>query len=805
MTQSLPIDVLKNEVLEHALNTHLVIEAETGSGKSTRLPLWLSELGRVLVIQPRRIACTSLSGYLAANKGESVGQSIGYAIKLENHFDESTDVVFCTPGVALRWFEDHRLDSFDYIIMDEFHERRWDMDILLAMLKKEGNHRLIVTSATLSSSFLSTYLNARKLSASGRQFHVQVHYESHDAHHLPSSRNIEEGVVHALMKYWGGLQGDVLVFLPGRKEIQQCHAKLKSLFPDVLITPLHASVTDGERERALQTQASRKIVLATNVAETSLTIPNIHCVIDTGLERRTIQRNGRTTLMLTHISKASSKQRAGRAGRIMDGLCVRLYGEHAPLIEQTPPELLREALTEAMMATAACDFHLSQLLSDLTPLLHSYPEKSLNDAFTLLSSVGAIDSQGNILPSGKTMASLPVDALHAYLIVSMQTKASKEAMVDLAAALSVPATLYKLPTNEETQEALKQSEPLQCDGELLIRLVRNKRVEGLVIEHDAVEEARGIAAQMRAHFELPELSVASRYDRNALLSDVMSAYPDFVFVRREGRRSDTLTNGKMEVIPAKNSRLLDTANAALVLDIHSLPGRCVKQTLNLATVMLPVSFSLLQENDFGEWEQGETVMPSSAASRGLPSTGSIVEGSPLTLLELTYAGRVIATQHVKAEGKLALKPILEAIKSEECLVGFARKRQDEIGHFKLYVALGLHDTVKVVPDIDFDTWFMEQLELLELSSMDELALFTAEDFPFDGIPYWEYSDFSEKYPYQLFLGDVILSVEYFPLKKLIHVVYQKGLRKGEPKRWELPKWVGWRIQYKKASRIIDIR
>ncbi|KOO10452.1 DEAD/DEAH box helicase, partial [Vibrio xuii] len=162
---SLPIDPLKSHFLAQLSENHLIVEADTGSGKSTRLPLWASEHGRVLVVEPRRIACTSLAQFLAEQKQERLGTSIGYAIKLDNQCDDNTQVVFATPGVALRWFSENQLAGFDIIIVDEFHERRWDSDLLLALLNEHKRHQLVITSATIEGEKLATYVGASRLRA----------------------------------------------------------------------------------------------------------------------------------------------------------------------------------------------------------------------------------------------------------------------------------------------------------------------------------------------------------------------------------------------------------------------------------------------------------------------------------------------------------------------------------------------------------------------------------------------------------------------------------------------------------------
>ncbi|MHA7228974.1 helicase-related protein [Vibrio campbellii] len=781
----LPIDSLQAEFDQLVNHHHLVVEAETGSGKSTRLPLWAANHGRVLVIEPRRIACTSLAEFLAEQSGQPLGKKIGYAIKLHAHYDENTNVVFVTPGVALRWFAEDKLASFDIVMVDEFHERRWDIDLLTAILKQEKQHRLIVTSATLEGEKLANYLDAKRLRSKGRCFPVTVTYRSLDSRYLPNKKGCENDVVRTVKEALEDEEGDILVFLPGRKEITQCSQMLQNL-DDVMVVKLHASVTDEERHRALTVQKQRKVVLATNVAETSLTIPNIRVVIDSGLERRTVQRNGRTALTLTNISKASAAQRMGRAGRVAEGACIRLFGEHAPLELVTPPELHREELVEPMLAAACCGYRLSEL-----SFLDSVPEKSLNSALQTLQGMEAIDEQGDITEHGKKVYPLPIDALFADLVTRIQTKSEKEAMIDLAAALSVPAQLYQLQGGESA-EALAQEEPFGCDASLMIRLVRGEQLPGVNVDASVLDEAQGLAKQMREVFELPDLEVASRYKRDELTKAIATLHPELVFVRRE-RRRDALGNGLMEMMVGRNSRFPEKSEAALVLDSHSVPGRGVKQTLNLASVMLPISLKLLRELELGDWQQGET---------------NYEEEAPRATMHLTYAGRTICTEFQALEGGVAVQSIVEMIEAETLLPGFAPLRKQQIQHWKIYNALGLNpepvDKAKL-DGLSFLTWLVEQLETLGVESMEDIELFEADDIPFEGIPDWEYQDFAEQFPLKLLLAELKLDVEYFVSRKLVHVIYTDGNRKGDPKRWELPRWSGWKVQYKKASRVLDVK
>ncbi|KNH13963.1 DEAD/DEAH box helicase [Vibrio lentus] len=791
----LSIDSYQNAFHDQIGSSHLVVEAETGSGKSTRLPVWASQHGRVLVVEPRRIACTSLAKYLAQQSGEKLGSKVGYAIKLESEYSEQTDVVFVTPGIALRWLSEDGLASFDVIVVDEFHERRWDIDLLVAILKQKASHRLVITSATIEGERLAHYLNANRISCEGRTYQVAIENRANESRVLPDIRHLEQRIAEEVNHQLIASRGDILVFLPGKKEIVHCEQTLAKN-PDIQVVKLHASVSDKERGLALSGRnidtkndgdSLRKVILATNVAETSLTIPDIGVVIDSGLERRTVQRNGRTTLMLKSISRASAKQRAGRAGRVMDGVCVRLYGEHAALELVTPPELQREELTEPMLAAACCGAPLESL-SFLDPI----PEKSLNSATQTLLTMEAINTDHQITEHGKKLYPLPIDALYADIVTRIKNKALKEAMVDLTAALSVPARLYQLPNNADHLEALAQQEKEGCDLSLLIQIVRGRDYPHLEIDQQALNEAQGLATQMREVFELPQLEVASRFQRIELLKTIVNLHPELVFVRRL-KRKEAFANGMLEVVLGRQNRFPDNAQAMLVLDTHSLPGRGVKQTLILATTTAPIPLELVVEADLGEWQQSETV---------------VNDEGVFTEMALVYAGRTITTKLVAAEGPLSLKPIVDLVVSGAQLPGFAEARTQEIKHWQLYVKLGLDEQTQFTPEIEqlsFELWLIEQLEVLGVTDVSELEMFEHNDIPFDGIPAWLYNEFSDKYPFSLCLADLQLEVEYLTGRKLIYVHYQSGSRKLSPKRWELPTWSGWRIQYKKASRIIDIK
>lgn len=781
----LPIDSIEQEFKQALKQSHLIVEAETGSGKSTRLPLWSMEQGRVLVVEPRRIACTSLAHFVAHGLGEKVGESVGYAIKLENCYTEASNVVFVTPGVALRWYAEDCLKNFDVVIVDEFHERRWDTDLLVSMLKRNQTHKTVITSATIEGQKLADYFDAERLVAQGRVFDVAVQHHRNDSRQLPDARHLETRVKSAIEPLLDELAADILVFVPGRKEIQQVVSSLKLLAEqyDLILAPLHASVTEQQRSVAMSVQDKRKVVIATNVAETSLTIPNIAVVVDSGLERRNVQRNGQTTLMLTHISKASAAQRSGRAGRVMAGTCIRLYGEHAALDLVTPPELQRESIVEPMLAAATCGLALNDL-----EFIDAIPEKSLQAAKEQLVQLGAIDDIG-ITEHGRKLYPLPIDTIYADLVTKMPSRALKEVMIDLTAALCATGKLFQITSNEELLMKLDLEEPLGCDASILIGLVRGKQYTGLTVDQDCLREAQGLSEQMRSVFELPSLEVASRYQRDELIKQIIQANNALLYVRRE-RRRDAFGNGFVEVLLGRQNRIKPKTEAGLVLATHSLPGRGVKQTMTLATLLLPVDITQLKELNVGEWVSGETI----ETDEGLQHCE-----------HLMYAGRKLTERRIAPEGDVALKAIAKSIIEGAIFPTLAEQLTERMLHWKLYVELGLSDQTGPVDEVSLESWIAEQLSMLGVSSFEDLELIDERDFVFNGVPDWEYSDFAAKYPLVIQLSGLRLTVEYFGKGKLIHVHFHSGSRKDDPKRKELPAWSGWKVKYKKASRVLDLR
>jgi len=789
MTNALPIDSLQAELKQKLSQHNLVVTAATGSGKSTRIPLWAAELGKVLVVQPRRIACMALAEYLAEQSSTAVGECIGYAIRGEYLYSEQSKVVFATPGIALRWFSEDRLAGFEAVMLDEFHERRWDMDLLLALLRQHQKHKLILTSATMDHQRLAEHCGALHLHAEGRSYPVTVNHQSADVRDMPTDYKLDSRVVSAVESV-SDEEGDVLVFLPGRREITQCAAALRRLGLDVI--ELYAGTDKAQQRRALRLESGKRIILATNVAETSLTIPAVTVVIDSGLERRTHQRNGRTVLALHAISKASADQRKGRAGRVRAGRCIRLYGEHAPMELITPPEVQREELDEMILA-AGCSGYIPAQLDFLDPL----PAKSEAIAVTRLQKMQALDDVGRVTEHGRNLYPLPIDSLFAHLITSMPDAQLRWLMVEIAAGLSQGTKWFKRPVAEDQQQLFRDWIGIDCDLILILRLMTAAPPEFVEVDQERLTEARRLAEQiadgLTLELDRPKAEVSLLTRRNALLAAIAKVSPELVYVRREKRRQ-AFGNGFTEVSLPRESQLADSVEAGLVLDQFSLPGRGTRQTLNLATAIAPITLKQIIEWQLAELQQGEAMLE---------------ESEVMLRLEHHYAGRKIGQEVCSpSNAEQSCHAIASLIRVSKLMPNLWSELERDIAAWNLYLALGVSDETVAdqsrQPAEPF-SWLLQQLKDLGLEAAEDLELLAEEDLRFQGIPDWQRESFDSKYPLQVSTGDMLLDIHYDIGKKIVTAEKISGLRKTDPKRRELPVWSGWRVKFRKASRVVDIR
>jgi ATP-dependent helicase HrpA len=447
-------------------NPVVVITGETGSGKTTQVPKMCMEAGRGLsgligCTQPRRIAAITVARRIAEELKEEIGKSVGYKIRFDDRTPRDAFFKIMTDGILLMETQrDPLLRAYDTIIVDEAHERSLNIDFILGILKtilpRRRDLRIVITSATIDAEkFSRAFDDAPVIEVSGRLYPIEVRYQ-------PLNPGLEENgeitFVDAAVRTVEDLvrhreQGDVLIFMPTEREIRETCELLKGrLLENAMILPLFSRLTMSEQQRAFTPQRARKIVVATNVAETSLTIPGIRYVIDTGLAR-IAQYNPRSRtagLPVRSISRSSADQRKGRCGRVRNGVCIRLFSEedyrNRPLY--TPPEILRSNLAGVILRMLA--LHLGDI--DSFPFIDPPAPKSIRDGFQILIELGAIETAPSyrLTEKGRLMAKLPLDPRISRMILEALKEGCLGEIVVIAAALGIQDPRER-PTDKETQ------------------------------------------------------------------------------------------------------------------------------------------------------------------------------------------------------------------------------------------------------------------------------------------------------------------------------------------------------------------
>jgi len=452
--------------IARAIREHqvVIVCGETGSGKTTQLPkiclaIGRGERGLIGHTQPRRIAARAVATRIAQELHTEPGNVVGYKVRFTDHTKPDAFVKLMTDGILLAETQgDPLLGAYDTIIIDEAHERSLNIDFLLGYLKqllpKRPDLKVIVTSATLDAERFARHFGvgetpAPVIEVSGRMYPVEVRYRpvgalgTGDAE-ADDEEELEDAIVDAVEDLWRSGPGDILVFLPGEREIRETTVLLSKALARrpygaaVEILPLYARLSVPEQERVFRSSSGRRIVLATNVAETSLTVPGIRYVVDAGLARvkRYSVRNKTTLLQIEKISQAAANQRAGRCGRVADGICVRLYGEDdfASRPKFTDPEILRSSLAAVILRMGALS------LGDVAdfPFVEPPGPRAINDGFQLLQELGAVDSERRLTSLGRELARLPVDPRVGRMLLASRTGGCVAEMLVIASALSVP-------------------------------------------------------------------------------------------------------------------------------------------------------------------------------------------------------------------------------------------------------------------------------------------------------------------------------------------------------------------------------
>ncbi|MBI4693115.1 MAG: ATP-dependent RNA helicase HrpA [Gammaproteobacteria bacterium] len=443
---SLPISAALPDIAASlAAHQVTIVCGATGSGKSTQLPKLCLELGRGIAgrighTQPRRIAARTIAGRVATELGTEPGEVVGYQVRFEERLAASTRLKIMTDGILLQEIHhDRLLLAYDTLIIDEVHERSLNVDFLLGYLKRvlprRPELRLILTSATIAAERFSAFFDdARVFDVPGTTHPVELRYRAPE----DADADLNEAIVAAIEELDAARRGDVLVFLPGEREINEAREALaRRRFANTEVLPLYARLSARDQQRVFAPHAARHVVLATNVAETSLTVPGVTHVVDSGLARigSYSPRTKLQRLPVTPISKASAAQRAGRCGRERPGICIRLYGEtdFEKRPAYTAPEIKRSNLAGVILRLAAQDLGA---VEDF-PFLDSPEPRAINDGYTLLRELGALDAERRVLPIGRQMARLPLDPRLARMVIAAGTLGCLREMLVIAAAMSV--------------------------------------------------------------------------------------------------------------------------------------------------------------------------------------------------------------------------------------------------------------------------------------------------------------------------------------------------------------------------------
>lgn len=616
----LPIDAALPE-LRHALAEHrnVVLQAPPGAGKSTGVPLallnerWRGD-ARIVMLEPRRLAARAVATRMAQTLGEAVGRTVGYRTRLETKVGRDTRIEVVTEGILTRWLQrDPSLEGVALVIFDEFHERSLNADLGLALCLDaqetvREDLRLLVMSATLDGAAVANLLgDAPVVTAEGRAFPVTTHYRERidQRNTRPQYEDMAQIVARTIVRAIADEDGDVLAFLPGQGEIRRAQRFLEeaSLPAGVRVLPLFGELSVQEQDAAIQPARSgeRKIVLSTNIAETSLTIEGVRIVVDSGQERRSRfdPATGMSRLELGSISRASSDQRRGRAGRIQAGVCYRLWSEveHAALPAQTTPEIVGADLAPLALELANWG------IADPSALrwLDQPPSATFSQARDLLRSLDAIAADGRVTEHGRALARMATHPRLAHMVVRGAQLGLQTTALQIAAVLGERDLLRTQRQDRNVDlrfrvEALRGERSLPAgvslDAGAKQRALRSIELLGRQLEYSFSESPagrKGTGAAQRAADAKP-----GDFDVGRLLA---LAYPDRIAQSRGSGGRYLLSSGRGAQLPPAQS--LAQAEFLVVADLDAGDREAM---IRLAA---PLTRDLLEADFAGHIEQRE--------------------------------------------------------------------------------------------------------------------------------------------------------------------------------------------------------
>ncbi len=545
-----PVDNILDLLMDSLLrNNSIVLQAPPGAGKTTRVPLALldvipEEAGRIVMLEPRRIAATSAARWMAATLGEEVGGTVGYSIRFDRRVSQSTRIEVVTEGILTRRIQsDPGLEGIAMIIFDEFHERSLQADLSLALCLDiqrglRNDLKLLIMSATLDPAPVARLLgDAPVVTTEGRTYPVEERYLPDDREH----HRLADRTSHAVARALKETRGDILVFLPGAGEIRACADLLRQSVSAHHITfhPLYGDLSFEEQERAIMPSEMRKIVLATNIAETSLTIEGVQVVVDSGLARRLQYdpSSGMNRLVTVPISKASAEQRKGRAGRTAPGVCYRLYSRYAleTMVPYAPPEISVSDLSSVVLELAVWGVKDPSKLA----WLDVPPAASWESARALLTALGALDRHGSVTAAGRKMAGLPLHPRLGRLLVRADELGAPRLGADLAALLSERDILRRnVPGMDE--------EPDVSDRLEILRRWRRDGVVPSVADAWALRVVDKTARHLLREIRRADSGNTDEAGGNELISRLLlDAFPDRIAkLREDGEGRYVLSQGR---------------------------------------------------------------------------------------------------------------------------------------------------------------------------------------------------------------------------------------------------------------------
>ena len=724
------------------------------------------------MVEPRRVACRGLAQRVAELQGVELGSSVGYTVRDDRRGDARTAIHFATPGVVLRWLAAARPLDYTTVILDEFHERGLETDLLLALLLERFQGPLLVMSATMQGERIATHIQGRHLHAPGRTYPVKNHYLPGSTF-LPDSKGLEERVLEAVARF-GSAPGDFLVFMPGKGEIRSVAEALKRR-TDLEVLEIHGGLTLKEQSRVFQPAGKRRAIVATNVAETSITIPGIGIVIDSGLVRRTRYHNGRGYLTLVPIAKDSADQRSGRAGRLGPGLSVRLWSPQAVLPEVTPPEIYRENLAPMVLACAACGAHPEHL-----PFLDAPKPFALEQALDDLRFIRAVDSSCNLTERGRLLSGLPLDAPLGALLAEAEKMGNLDDAIDLVSVLSVGRPLFRQtpPSREPNDIGFHR-----CDAVAVIRALRTGH--GAPDIHGAtLEEALLVRRRLRDAWSISApLPTTLTIDRHALALAALRSDPRTAHIPRRRKKKTAWSNGGTEISLGRDSLVdEDKARALVVLDTHAI-GVDYRKRLRIITCAMPVPVEWLLEAGLGDDEVDQP---------------AVVEGKVVARVNRTFAGAVLESREEIPVGRLAREAMATLFTRGSIFRETAQESLKRLERRRLFRRL---KQGRLVPEtvgwevaeekLPLDApplrdWAVSRLAEVGFESGRDLPLLSREDLLVPPLPRSIVDWCDGTFPSRVEMGDATYDVTYDLGRRRATLTLSKGKRTVPPPLAYLP-------------------